>query len=111
MRKGERLSEFESYLEDRKRMTRASLSAIEKAGIEAALDRCRALAQQIQCNLRHRKAEHLVDVWALADFQAALERAASVLEQIKPKSASSTRNRGRDASSHQLPHAKAREGL
>jgi hypothetical protein len=55
MRKGEQLSRFEIYLEDRKRMTSASLSAIERAGTEAAPNRCRALAQRIQCNLRDKK--------------------------------------------------------
>lgn len=104
MRKGEQASEFESCLEDRKRMTSATLSAIEKAGTEAALDRCRALAQQIQCGLRNRKPEHFDDVWALADFQAALERAASVLEQksqgSRQKSVSAKRNRDKDAFSH-----------
>jgi hypothetical protein len=59
----------------------ARLSAIEKAGIEAALDRCRALAQQIRGDLRNKSPEHLVSIWSLADFQVSLERAASVLEQ------------------------------
>ena len=37
MRKEKQFSEFESYLEDRKRMASASLSAIERARTEAAL--------------------------------------------------------------------------
>jgi hypothetical protein len=86
MRNNEQLSEFESYLENQKRMTGASLSAIERAGTEAALNRCRALAQRIQCDLRNRKPEHFVDVMSLADFQVALERAASVLEQKSRRS-------------------------
>ena len=48
MRKENQFSEFESYLEDRKRMTSASLSAIERARTEAALNRCRILAQRIK---------------------------------------------------------------
>ena len=48
MRKENQFSEFESYLEDRKRMTSASLSAIERARTEAALDRCRIVAQRNQ---------------------------------------------------------------
>ena len=55
-------------------------TAIEKAGTEAALDRCRALARRIQADLRHKKPEHFVNVMSLADFQVSLERAASVLE-------------------------------
>ena len=53
-------------------------TAIEKAGTEAALDRCRALARRIQADLRHKKPEHFVNVMSLADFQVLLERAASV---------------------------------
>ena len=55
-------------------------TAIAKAGTEAALDRCRALARRIQADLRHKKPEHFVNVMSLADFQVSLERAASVLE-------------------------------
>jgi hypothetical protein len=64
----------------------ARLSAIEKAGIEAALDRCRALAHQIRGDLRNKSPEHLVSIWSLADFQVSLERAASVLEQKSRRS-------------------------
>jgi hypothetical protein len=56
-------------------------SAIEKAATGAALDRCRALADKIKSELRKKRPEHFVDVLSLADFQASLERAASVLEQ------------------------------
>lgn len=104
MRKEKQFSEFESYLEDRERMASASLSAIEKAGTEAALNRCRALAHRIHCDLRNKKPEHFVDVWALADFQVALERAASVLEQKCRRSVrkpmSSTRDRDSDVLRH-----------
>jgi hypothetical protein len=83
MRKGQKLSEFEAYLEDRKRGTATSLSAIEKAGTEAALNRCRALARQIQSDLLNKKPDQFVNLLSLADFQVSLERAAVVLEQEK----------------------------
>ena len=52
-----------------------SLDAIEKAGIEGALNRCRGLAAQIASELRKERPEHFVDKLALADFYASLERA------------------------------------
>ena len=58
------------------------LDAIERAGTEAALDRCRSLAAQIASELRNKKPEHFVDKLSLADFYASLERAAGVLEQL-----------------------------
>ena len=81
MRKNGQLSEFETSREDQKRVTPASLSALEKAATEAALNRCRALAQRIERDLRDGEAEHFVDLVSLAEFQAALESAASVLER------------------------------
>jgi len=75
------LSEFQASLEDRKRRAKASLSAIEKAGPEAALNRCRALARQIQSDLLNKKPDQFVNALSLADLQVSLERAASVLEQ------------------------------
>jgi glutathione S-transferase len=57
------------------------LDATEKAGIEAALNRCRALAAQIESELCNKRHEHFVDRLALADFYASLERAADVLGQ------------------------------
>jgi uncharacterized protein YjaG (DUF416 family) len=86
MHKSGQISEFKSYLNDRQRMTTATLSAIERAGIEAALDRCRALAHRIHGDLRDKRAEHFISVWSLADFQVSLERAASVLEQRSRRS-------------------------
>jgi hypothetical protein len=80
MLKSERISEFERYLKERNRRTSTALSVIEKAGTEAALDRCRTLAHQIQTDLRHKKPEHFMNVMSLADFQVSLERAASVLK-------------------------------
>jgi hypothetical protein len=58
-----------------------SLDAIEKAAVEAALKRCCVLAGKIESELCNRKPEHFVDKLALADFYAALERAADVLGQ------------------------------
>ena len=55
------------------------LDATEKAGIEAALNRCRRLAAQIESELRNKGPEHFADKLSLADFYASLERAADVL--------------------------------
>jgi hypothetical protein len=57
------------------------LDATEKAGIEGALNRCRALAAQIASGLRKKRPEHFVDKLSLADFYASLEHAADVLGQ------------------------------
>ena len=57
------------------------LDATEKAGIEGALNRCRALAAQIASGLRNKRSEHFVDKMSLADFYASLEHAADVLGQ------------------------------
>jgi hypothetical protein len=57
------------------------LDATEKAGIEAALNRCRRLAAQIDGELRNKRHEHFIDKLALADFYASLEHAADVLGQ------------------------------
>jgi hypothetical protein len=57
------------------------LDATEKAGIEAALDRCRSLAAQIASELRNKRPEHFVDKLSLADLCASLEHAADVLGQ------------------------------
>ena len=63
-----------------------SLDAIERAGVEAALDRCRSLAAQIASELRNKRPEHFVDKLSLADFYASLERAAGVLGQPSQQS-------------------------
>jgi hypothetical protein len=55
------------------------LDATEKAGIEAALDRCRSLVAQIASELRNKRPEHFVDKLSLADLCASLEHAADVL--------------------------------
>jgi hypothetical protein len=58
-----------------------SLDATEKAAVEAALNRCRTLAAKIESDLRNKRPKHFVDKLSLADFYAALERAADVLGQ------------------------------
>ena len=95
MHKSERMSEFKTYLNERQHMKTATLSAIEKAGIEAALDRCRALAHQIRGDLRNKRPEHFVSIWSFADFQVSLERAASVLEQKSRRSPQKKGGNGR----------------
>jgi hypothetical protein len=57
------------------------LHATEKAGIGAALNRCRALAAKIANELRYKRPEHFVDKLSLADLCASLEHAADVLGQ------------------------------
>jgi hypothetical protein len=59
------------------------LDATEKRGIEAALNRCRALAAKIANELRNKRPEHFVDKLSLADIHASLERAADVLSTVK----------------------------
>jgi hypothetical protein len=58
-----------------------SLGAIEKAAVQGALDRCRALAALIESELRSKKPEHFIDKLSLADFYVSLQRAADVLGQ------------------------------
>jgi hypothetical protein len=59
------------------------LDATEKAGIGAALNRCRALAAKIGNELRNKRPEHFVDTLSLADIHACLEHAADVLSTVK----------------------------
>ena len=68
------------------------LDATEKAGIGAALNRCRVLAAKIANELRNKRPEHFVDKLSLADINASLERAADVLSMMK---GSQTRGRQR----------------
>jgi hypothetical protein len=53
------------------------LSELEKAGIEAAVRRCNALASRIEEKLRN---SDLQDVRMLAELHASLENAASLLK-------------------------------
>jgi hypothetical protein len=59
------------------------LDATGKAGIEAALIRCRALAAKIANELRNKRPEHFIDKLSLADIHTSLERAADVLSTVK----------------------------
>jgi hypothetical protein len=52
------------------------LDATEKAGIGAALNRCRTLAPKIANELRNKRPEHFVDKLSLVDVHACLERVA-----------------------------------
>jgi hypothetical protein len=59
------------------------LDVTEKAGIGAALNRCRALAAKIANQLRNKRPEHFGDKLSMADIHASLERAADVLSTVK----------------------------
>jgi hypothetical protein len=82
MTKSEKPSEFGAYLRELLNRSQTSLSDIEKMETEAALDRCRELAHEVQSALK-KKPDHLVDVESLADFQVSLERAISLLVEQK----------------------------
>jgi hypothetical protein len=69
------------------------LDAMEKAGIGATLNRCRALASKIGNELRNKRPEHFVDKLSLADVHASLERAADVLSTVKGSQAPGTSGR------------------
>jgi hypothetical protein len=56
------------------------LDATEKAAVEAALNRCRALTAQIAQELRNKRSDH-VDKLSLADLCTSLEHAVDVLGQ------------------------------
>jgi hypothetical protein len=58
-----------------------SLDAIEKAAVEAALNKCRGLAGQIESELRNKRPRHLLDKALLADLCASLEHAVDILGQ------------------------------
>jgi hypothetical protein len=66
----------EPDLEDRERMTERALAAIRHAGPAYALEKCRALADQILPNFCSESREPLV----VADLQAYLERANAVIK-------------------------------
>ena len=65
------------------------LGARERAALEAALKRCRVLADQIDSILRKERRE-FIDKVSLAEFSVALERAADVLGQESRKSVEDT---------------------
>jgi hypothetical protein len=83
MHKRQQFSTFQSYLKDRDRRIKRLLSAIEKRGAHEALDRCRLLVDQINRDVQDKKfADFVDDVSSLAEFQVAIERAASFLDSI-----------------------------
>ena len=59
-------------------MKRKEIIAKEQNGAAGALERCRALAEQIRAEVREKEPEGL-DTKALAEFLVALQRAASVV--------------------------------
>jgi glutathione S-transferase len=63
-----------------------SLDEREKAAVEGALNRCRGLAAKIENELCNRKPEHFGEKLVLAEFCAALKRAADALGQTGQKS-------------------------
>ena len=67
-----------------------NLAEIEKAAVEAALNRCRVLAAQIASKLHNKRPEHFVDKLSLADFYASLEHAADALGQKGQRSVENT---------------------
>ena len=67
-----------------------SLDAIEKAGIEGAVNRCRGLAAQISSELRKKRPEHFVDKLSLADLCVSLEQAANLLGRKRRRSVENT---------------------
>ena len=67
----------EPDLEDRERMTERALAAIRHAGPAYALEKCRALADQINAELLQREQ---VEPFVVADLQAYLERANAVIK-------------------------------
>jgi hypothetical protein len=75
-----------------------SLDAIEKAGIEGAVNRCRGLAAQIASELSNKGPEHFVDKLSLADLCVSLEQAANLLG----------RKRRRSVETHLLPSGRVR---
>jgi hypothetical protein len=68
-------------------MDRTDLEALDRTGRERALARCRALAAQIEAALGNNPG--LRDTDALAEFYAALDQAAAILnranQETKPR--------------------------
>ena len=82
------------------------LDATEKADIEAALYRCRALAAKIANELRNKRPEHFVDKLSLADVHASLERAADVLSTVKGSQARGRREQAKSVGRRKSTAAK-----
>jgi hypothetical protein len=81
--KQQQLHRFERYVKSQERKIERTVSDIEKRGVAGALDRCRVLADEINRELHTTKVRQLLDNPSLlAEFQVAIERAASVLGRI-----------------------------
>jgi hypothetical protein len=80
----------EPVLEDRERMTQKALAAIRQTGPAAALEKCRALADQINAELVQREK---IEPFAVAELQAYLTRANAVIKSCAaPKSTPALRD-------------------
>jgi hypothetical protein len=73
-----------------------SLDANEKAVLERALDKCRALADWIESELLKKRPDQFVDKLSLADFYASLERCARILEHENPDRSTPTVTRSQE---------------
>jgi hypothetical protein len=82
MVKSDKFSEFDAYLEEQRPGFKRSQAEIEKTGTEAALNRCRELACEIQSRLLNRKAGHFGNVLSLADLQVSLEEPSPVSARL-----------------------------
>jgi hypothetical protein len=83
VRKQQQLPTFERYVKGRERKIERTLSDMEKRGVARALDSCRVLADEINRELHTQKVRQFVNNPSLlAEFQVAIERAASVLGRI-----------------------------
>jgi hypothetical protein len=81
--KQQQLHRFQRYVKSQELKFERTLSALEKQGAARALDRCRVLADEINRELHTNKVKQLVNKPSLlAEFQVAIERAASVLGRI-----------------------------
>jgi hypothetical protein len=79
----QQFSTYQNYLKDRDCRIKRTVSAIEKRGVEAALNRCRLLTAQISRDLRDVDFGHFGNnISSLADFQVSIERAASLIGGI-----------------------------
>ena len=58
------------------------VDAAENTAVEAALNRCRHLAAQIESELHSKSREHFVEKLSLPDLCASLEHAAGTLEAV-----------------------------
>ena len=77
-------------------MKRKEIIAKEQNGAAGALERCRALAEQIRAEVREKEPEGL-DTNALAEFLVALQRAASVVLDSATSATSTNRENAQPA--------------